>query len=134
MPQGSVSGPLLFKLFNNDLRYVIKQSKHLFFADDLTIFRAIYCVQDMIMLPSDIKLIQGWCTANFKGVNSSKNEGYCFSQENICSLLYSYIMVFFYNPHVHYQRTWVTTRFKPLFPRTHVYYICSQTVRMQGLI
>ena len=43
-------------------------------------------------------------------------------------------MVLFYNPYVHYQRTWVTTRFKILFPRAHVYYICSQTIRMQGLI
>jgi len=80
---------LLFNVSNNDLLNVIKHSKYIFFADDLTICRAIYFVEDLILPQSDIERIEGWCTANFMILNSSKNEGYCFSQENICSLLYS---------------------------------------------
>ena len=46
MPQGSVSGSLLFTLFINDICYSLKFSKHMIFADDTQIY--------LSCLPSDL--------------------------------------------------------------------------------
>jgi hypothetical protein len=52
VPQGSVSGLLLFNIFINDLCDVINHSKCLPFADDLKVYRAISSLGDCLLLQS----------------------------------------------------------------------------------
>ena len=53
VPQRSVLGPLLSNIFISDLCNVIKHTKYLLFADDVTIFLAINSVGDCILLQSN---------------------------------------------------------------------------------
>jgi hypothetical protein len=70
---------LLFNIFINDLRKVIKYSNFLLFAGDIKIFRAINSVDDCILLQSDISSIQGWCSANYMKLNTSKTRVIAFT-------------------------------------------------------
>jgi hypothetical protein len=80
-PQGSVLGPLHFNTFINDLCNVIKHSKCLLFAEDFKSFCAINSVDDCTLLQSDIERIQGWCTANFMRLNTSKTRVISFNRK-----------------------------------------------------
>jgi hypothetical protein len=46
VPQGSHLGPLLFSVFVNDIKTILRGSKLLLFADDCKIFRATGTVSD----------------------------------------------------------------------------------------
>lgn len=72
VPQGSNLGPLFFILFINDLCDSIVHSDFLLFADDLKIFRKIYCNSDTNLLQNDIDNIFNWCIKNKLELNISK--------------------------------------------------------------
>lgn len=71
MPQGSNLGPLLFILYINDLSLGL-QANHLFFADDLKLFRNISSVNDCILLQELVDAVGIWCTKNQLPINIDK--------------------------------------------------------------
>jgi hypothetical protein len=79
--QGSVLGPLLFNIFVNDICNVIKYSRHLLFANDIKIFRAVISANDCTLLQSDIEHIQAWCAANYMKLNVNKTTVITFSRK-----------------------------------------------------
>jgi hypothetical protein len=54
VPQGGHLSPLLFILFINDIKKVIRHSKFLLFADDLKLFLEIRSVHDCQLLQNDL--------------------------------------------------------------------------------
>lgn len=71
VPQGSHLGPLIFILFINDLSTLL-QSDHLFYADDLKLYRSIQASSDCGVLQADINTLLCWCSRNGMLVNKSK--------------------------------------------------------------
>ena len=57
IPQGSVLGPTLFVIYIDDLLANIK-SEGLLFADDIKIFHQITSREDVLILPSDLSLLE----------------------------------------------------------------------------
>ena len=70
--QGSHLGPILFLLFINDLRSVIKRSNFLLFADDCKIFKCIKSRNDSVDLQQDTNAFVDWCVLNGLDLNISK--------------------------------------------------------------
>ena len=60
IPQGSVLGPLFFPLFINDLEEVVKASRVSFFADDTRVSKQIGCLEDCLLLQTDLYSILDW--------------------------------------------------------------------------
>lgn len=60
VPQGSVSGPVLFILYINDLLDGIKVNKA-YFADDGTIFHKIVSKEDQEKLNKELEEVRNWC-------------------------------------------------------------------------
>jgi hypothetical protein len=58
----------------NDLYDAATHSKYVIFADDIKIYRAIKFPEDCNLLHSDINSIQGWCTATYMKLNTSKTK------------------------------------------------------------
>lgn len=72
VPQGSHLGPLLFVLFINDASLVLSHSRVLIYADDTKIFREIQCVNDCLLLNSDLSKFYEWCLLNRLPLNVNK--------------------------------------------------------------
>ena len=81
VPQGSHCGPLLFKLFTNDIGLDF-QSNHLLFADDLKIYRVIHGPDDAGALQSDINTLCDWTKLNDLHLNAAKCSVISFSRSN----------------------------------------------------
>lgn len=62
VPQGSVSGPLLFLLFINDLPDILQGVDSFLFADDTSIVAPIRSVSDHVLLQNTIDRLVSWCT------------------------------------------------------------------------
>ena len=60
VPQGSVLGPLLFLLYIDDLRSIVKHSKVKLYADDVTLYKEIKSEIDCILLQEDLDRICDW--------------------------------------------------------------------------
>ena len=58
--QGSVLGPLLFKLYINDIANIVHTNLS-FFADDLKVYIVIKTFEDFHQLQENLDNIQNWC-------------------------------------------------------------------------
>lgn len=72
VPQGSHLGPLLFLIFINDIKLVIRSVRFLLFADDLKLFTPVKSLADVARLESDLRAVEGWCAANGLTINIKK--------------------------------------------------------------
>jgi hypothetical protein len=72
VPQGSNLGPLLFLIFVNDIKEVIKYSECLLYADDLKVFRKIESRNDAEMLQMDVDSLVVWSNENKLAFNVPK--------------------------------------------------------------
>ena len=77
VPQGSILGPLLFILYVDDVRYVVKHSSIKIFADDISLYSRVSCYDDCLKLQDD-KLNPKKCEAiNISYKRSPINFDYC---------------------------------------------------------
>jgi hypothetical protein len=58
VPQGSHLGPVLFSIFINDIKNVIRHSLFLLYADDLKLFYNIRSEQDCVRIQDDLCRVQ----------------------------------------------------------------------------
>ena len=73
IPQGSVSGPMLFNIFINDLLLGIKDENLRNFADDNTLYRCRESLNEArFLIESQCSLIIDWFKDNFMKVNPEK--------------------------------------------------------------
>lgn len=72
MPQGSISGPLLFIIFIMDINKCFVNSKFLLFADDMKILKVIHGDLDIIDLQQDLIRFEQYCVLNRLDLNVSK--------------------------------------------------------------
>ena len=73
IPQGSVLGPILFLLFNNDLiECCIPYSEIYLFADEAKLFKHITQDSDKIALQKGVTALQEWTQEWFLKLNASK--------------------------------------------------------------
>lgn len=63
IPQGSLTGPLYFVIFINDLVRLLK-NPCLLYADDLKIFARVRCHEDCNSLQQDLNTLLSWCDKN----------------------------------------------------------------------
>lgn len=72
VPQGSHLGPLLFIIFINDLRFSLRHSNILLYADDAKIYKLVESQADAELLQNDLISFEKWCADNHMLVNVSK--------------------------------------------------------------
>ena len=73
VPQGSVLGSLLFIIYTNDLPQSLTNSKTILFADDTTIFKSSYNIENLYKaMNEDLKILEDWFKANKLSLNASK--------------------------------------------------------------
>ena len=72
VPQGSHLGPTLFNLFIRDLSILLDDTDHIFYADDLKIYKTINSDDDAILLQNKINILSTWCTVNDLNLNIKK--------------------------------------------------------------
>lgn len=72
VPQGSILGPLLFNIFINDIAHCFIHSKHLLYADDLKIFKAVSSINDTLLIQEDINRFVAWSSVNGLPINFDK--------------------------------------------------------------
>jgi hypothetical protein len=83
VPQGSALGPLLFKIFINDISAKIDHSKILLFADDLKVYRNSKSAEDFKALQVDTDTVQQWWSENGMEFNIQKAKMISFTRKSI---------------------------------------------------
>ena len=83
VPQGPVSGPLLFLLYKNDLTEVIRDSEIVLFADDTTIYTSGPQNSNQKQLSDDIERANEWFSENALTVNNNKCYTMIFGKNGI---------------------------------------------------
>lgn len=91
VPQGSNLGPLLFILFFDDIKNVLKNCYFDIFADDLKIGRHISCLSDSQLLQNDIDSIITWCSINGMKINVDKIVVMSFTRK-FNTMFYNYVI------------------------------------------
>ncbi|CAH8435884.1 unnamed protein product [Schistosoma haematobium] len=71
VPQGTVLGPVLFLLYENDLPCLLSSSV-LPYADDVKIWKTIRCKSDSLELQNDLKKLSEWSQTWQLPINTSK--------------------------------------------------------------
>ena len=73
VPQGSVLEPLLFLIYIDDVSQIIFSSGSLLlYADDIVLYRHIYCQEDYNSLQNDINSLGDWTSSAFLNLNAVK--------------------------------------------------------------
>jgi hypothetical protein len=86
VPQGSHLGPVLFSIFINDIKNVIRDSLFLLYADDLKLFYNIRSEQDCVRIQDDLCRVVSWCESNGLELNISKCKVIRYSRKKIITL------------------------------------------------
>ena len=74
VPQGSVLGPLLFFLYNNDFNNFASKLKFHLFADDSNLFCSDNSPQNLeIIMNEQLDLVSRWLCANKLSLNVEKS-------------------------------------------------------------
>jgi hypothetical protein len=73
---------LCFIVYFNDLCNVNKHSKYLLFVHDIKIFRVVFLLTIAFLLQTETERMQGWCTVNFKKLNTSNSRVIPFTEKN----------------------------------------------------
>ena len=75
VPQGSILGPILFKLFMNDLMFFIQETEVCNFASEITIYSCLPNFEEgTLRLSNDMHLILNWFKINIMVANSGKSQ------------------------------------------------------------
>ena len=82
--QGSVTGPLFFNLFVNDLLDNINTDIALY-ANDAKLFKPIKCLNDIQELQTDLNKIADWMRTGEMEVNTNKSSYLCLGPKNFKS-------------------------------------------------
>ena len=83
VPKGSIPGPLLFTLFNNDISDNLQYTESLLYADDLKTWAQRFPSACAIQLNSDINSLTLWVDDNGMIFNLDKIKFLCFGQGNL---------------------------------------------------
>ena len=78
VPQGTVSGPLLFLMYINDLPDGLNSTVRLF-ADDALLYGTIYCDEVTAALQDDLYRLEVWQQKRQMEFNPSKCKIMCFT-------------------------------------------------------
>ena len=83
VPQGSILGPLLFRIYINDLLYSLKTGLVQQFADDTVIlFRNSSLKKMNVILSREISTLYDWLCANKLSLNSAESDALFFRPKN----------------------------------------------------
>ena len=83
VPQGSILGPLLFKLFINDIESFISFSSIILYADDTVLLIGDSNVSSLVAkVNSDLSSIASYCFNNQLCLNASKSSVVIFNNPN----------------------------------------------------
>ena len=84
VPQGSILGPLLFLVYNNDLQEVFETTKYKFYADDTVLYSSN---NDELVahgsVQQDLIRVVKWCNLNKITMNIKKTKSVVFGTK-IC--------------------------------------------------
>lgn len=86
VPQGSLLGPFLFKIFINDIASCFSHSKFALFADDLKVYTSVASKADYDSLQNSLLQLEFWCNKNKMSVNTSKCKVVSFHRSNSYSI------------------------------------------------
>nr|AEM44817.1 unknown [Pectinophora gossypiella] len=89
VPQGSILGPLLFLIFNNDIKNCFRHSHFLLYADDLKIYKSIHSDIDCTLLQNDLNHLTHYCYINKLKLSIPKCHGISFTK-NKNKIIYNY--------------------------------------------
>jgi hypothetical protein len=91
VPPGSHLGPVLFSIFINNIKNVIRDSLFLLYADDLKLFYNFRSEHDCLGIQDDLCRVVSWCDSNGLELNISKCKVIRYSRKKIITLPYYYI-------------------------------------------